>query len=263
MFLAAYLRTPLAQYFMFHTSSSWGMYRPEGHVEEVLRLPFPLPEQHRDPKRGRAIVAKVADIVGSASQQVHDNFILRSQVVHSASTAIEALVNEYFDIQSLEKILIEDTHTVIIPSVQPTRARMPVPTVKHSSPQQREAYKIRVCETLNGWQKANTYIVRGETHGSDSLGVGMILLQKTLRSEKPVRLIGADNDLLRALNHLRKAALRKKAHIDPIRGLMVFDRNQLYIVKPIAQRYWTQTAALNDADEIAGTILMHFREEGT
>jgi type I restriction-modification system DNA methylase subunit len=42
IFLAAYLRTPLAKYFMFHTSASWGMYRPEGHVEEVRRLPLSL-----------------------------------------------------------------------------------------------------------------------------------------------------------------------------------------------------------------------------
>jgi len=34
-------------------------------------------------------------------------------------------------------------------------------------------------------------------------------------------------------------------------------RNSLYIVKPIGLRFWTQTAALNDADEIANTILMH------
>jgi hypothetical protein len=32
-------------------------------------------------------------------------------------------------------------------------------------------------------------------------------------------------------------------------------------VKPIGQRFWTQTAALNDADEIAGTLLMYVPQE--
>lgn len=41
---------------------------------------------------------------------------------------------------------------------------------------------------------------------------------------------------------------------------MVFDRKRLYMVKPIGQRFWTQTAAMNDADEIAGTILMRSSE---
>jgi hypothetical protein len=32
------------------------------------------------------------------------------------------------------------------------------------------------------------------------------------------------------------------------------------VVKPLSQRFWTETAALNDADEIAGSILMHSPE---
>jgi hypothetical protein len=36
----------------------------------------------------------------------------------------------------------------------------------------------------------------------------------------------------------------------------VFDGDRLYLVKPIGQRFWTETAALNDADEIASAILM-------
>lgn len=263
MFLAAYLRTPLAQYFMFHTSSSWGMYRPEGHVGEVLRLPFVLPEHHRDPKRGRAIVAKVAEIVAAASQKIQSNFILRSGVIQSASAKIETLIDEYFDVQPSEKILISDTHAIIIPSIQPTQARMPVPTVKHSSPEQRDAYRNRICETLNGWQKASRYLVQGRTLASDTLGVGIVLLEKNLRSEKSPPPTGDHDDLLQALDRLRKVAFRKNAHIDPIHGLMIFDQRQLYIVKSIAQRHWTQTSALNDADEVAGTILMHSSQERT
>jgi hypothetical protein len=261
MFLAGYLRTPLAQYFMFHTSSSWGMYRPEGHVEEVLRLPFLLPEQHRDPKRSRAIITEVANIVAHASHQVQTNFIVRHNVVQSASAKIETLINEYFDVQPLERVLIEDTHSVIIPSVQPTQARMPVPTVRQSSREQRNAYKDRICEILNGWRKESHYIVRGRTHASNSLGVGVIFLEKSLQSDTANPQIDSDYDLIRVLDQLRKAALRKEARIDPVRGLMIFEQSQLYIVKPIAQRYWTQTAALNDADEVAGTILMHSHQE--
>ena len=41
VFLAAYLQTALARFFLFHTSSNWGVSRAEVHVEELLRLPFP------------------------------------------------------------------------------------------------------------------------------------------------------------------------------------------------------------------------------
>ena len=70
-----------------------------------------------------------------------------------------------------------------------------------------------------------------------------------------------DKDILHSLDRLRKAIPRRQRTINPVRGLMVFDKNRLYVVKPIGQRYWTQTAALNDADEIAGTLLMHSYKE--
>jgi hypothetical protein len=65
MFLAAYLRSGIAKYYLFHTSANWGIYRPEVHVEEVLRIPFPLPDQQPNPKRCREIVREVTKILTS------------------------------------------------------------------------------------------------------------------------------------------------------------------------------------------------------
>jgi len=47
-----------------------------------------------------------------------------------------------------------------------------------------------------------------------------------------------------------------------MRGLKVFEGSLLYITKPLGQRFWSRTAALNDADDIAGTILMRSAQEG-
>jgi hypothetical protein len=259
IFLAAYLRTPLAKYFMFHTSASWGMYRPEGHVEEVLRLPMPLPDQLQDSKRARGIVKEIAKLFTKHSNQVSAHFITRASVIQKANEEIESLVNEYFAIQPLEQILIADNLNIIIPSIQPTPKRMPVPTVKHSTKPQRDTYKSRVCEMLNGWAKGR-HIVRGKTLASDAFGVGLVVLEKTLPSKEAALVGDSAGEILLALDRLRKISAAGQKAIDPIRGLMAFDGNQLYIVKPIGQRYWTETAALNDADEIAGTILMHSAE---
>src|SRR5262249_15284014 len=127
IFLAAYLRTPLAKFFMFHTSSSWGMYRPEGHVEEILRLPLPLPEQLLNPQRACAIVDEVARIVMFHAQETDSNLMRRASAVEEASDKIRPLVHEYFDLHPLDELLIDDTLNVVIPSIQPTQARMPVP----------------------------------------------------------------------------------------------------------------------------------------
>jgi hypothetical protein len=256
MFLAAYLRTPLAKYFMFHTSSSWGMYRPEGHVEEVLRLPMPLPAQISDPVRANAIIKKVAGIVEKCTAQAAKTFIGRAEAIAGASEEIEPLVYEYFDIQPLEKVLITDTISVIIPSVQPTYARMPVPTVEPARAEQREAYTRRVCATLNGWAKGSNF-VRGSAIASEKSGVGVAVLEKCQRGKAVSDSGDAPDRFIEALSRLRRIASAADNTIGIERGLMIFEKNKLFVVKPLARRYWTETAALNDADEIANTILMH------
>ena len=261
MFLAAFLRTPLAKYYAFHTSPNWSMFHEEVHVDELLRLPFPFPEQLPEKETAKKIVDRVAEIVDAVSRQAEDNFLSRANAVEKATAEIEPLIYEYFDIQPLEKLLIEDTINVIIPSIQPTQKRMPVPTVRHSSVEQLTAYRKRVCGTLNKWAKNGRHVVRGRIIPSSKLGIGMAVLEKIPRSEADKPMDDTGEDVLHSLDRLRKAIPRKQRTIDPLRGLMVFDRNRLYVVKPIGQRYWTQTSALNDADEIAGTILMHSYKE--
>jgi hypothetical protein len=257
IFLAAYLRTPLSRYFLFHTSANWGVSRQEVHVEEVLRLPFPLPEQQPNPQHCLQIVHEVARIVTEAERKAKQEFADRRSIIRNASAAIEPLVEEYFDILTLEKILIEDTDKVTIPSVRPTRARPFVPTIVPSTTTQQEAYVARVCDMLNGWAKRSAYVVRGQVLASGMLGIGMAILEKVRREGRAVPMKTDGEDLLEAVHHLREAAVRDRGSFDMLRGVMLFERNRLYIVKPIGQRYWTQTAAVNDADEIAGTILMH------
>jgi hypothetical protein len=256
VFLAAYLRTSLARYFLFHTSSNWGISRQEVHVEEILRLPFPLPEQQPDPNRSRQIVREVAKIVDGAAHNADDDFANRAGIVQAAGRKIEPLVEEYFDVLPPEKLLISDTVNVIIDSARPTRARPLVPTLKAANDAQRTAYRDRVCEMLNGWAKGGPFAVRGQVQASELLGIGIVVLEKVEREQAARPMYDNSKGLIQLLDNVRKAIPTKHATLDVVRGVMVFSGNQLYVVKPIGQRFWTQTAAMNDADEIAGTILM-------
>jgi hypothetical protein len=91
--------------------------------------------------------------------------------------------------------------------------------------------------------------------------LGMAVFEKHRKTEGASASQDKDEDVLRALDRLRKIVTRKHGTLNSVRGAVVFDGNQLYIVKPIGQRFWSQTAALNDADEIAGRILMRSPKE--
>lgn len=257
IFLAAYLRSAIARYFVFQTSSNWGVTRQEVHVEELLRLPFPLPDTHSDPARAWEIVKMVSRAVTSMSKDAADPFTDREGLVRDTERSIEHLIDEYFDVITAEKVLVEDTLRIIIPSIRPTRKRNEVPTIDPSREDQRQEYTQRLCDTLNSWARGSRYIVRGRSTASAKLGIGLAILHKTQDGSDGNVAVEGNGDLLGALARLRDVTSRRLNVLDLPRAAKVFDGDYLYVLKPIGQRFWTGTAALNDADEIAGSILMH------
>jgi hypothetical protein len=202
-------------------------------------------------------VNKVAQIVTSAAAKADDDFTNRKGIVQSADAAARNLVDEYFDVLPTEKVLVDDTIRVIVPSTRPSRNRQHVPTITPSKADQRNDYIRRLCDTLNGWAKGSAFVVQGSATASMNIGLGLVVLQKTRRGELTSMHLEDLGDLLVVLEHLRQVTSQKINMVEIIRGIKIFDGDRLYLMKPIGQRFWTQTAALNDADEIAGSILMH------
>ena len=90
----------------------------------------------------------------------------------------------------------------------------------------------------------------------------MVVLEKTQRGQLPAHLDVAIEDVLSVIIRLQQTAAKSYGTFELVRGMKVFDKNLLYITKPLGQRFWTNTAALNDADEIASTILTRTAREG-
>lgn len=262
MFLASYLQTDLAQFFLFHTSSNWGVSRAKVHVEELLRLPFPTPEHTHDPERCSQIVRDVSTIVNDAAIQANAEMVDRNEIAEHAAAATGKLVEEYFDIDDIERMLIADTVNVIIPSVRPTRARVDVPTIRPCNEAQRSEYTRLLCETLNGWASEGLQVY-GKASADADLGIGMVVLGKTTRGAIPSHLPESTIDVLPVLHRLQQGAARGYGTLELVRGLKVFDKTLLYITKPLGQRFWTRTAALNDADELAGYLTTRSPREGS
>ncbi|MCA9091179.1 MAG: N-6 DNA methylase [Planctomycetaceae bacterium] len=254
MFLAAYLRSPVARYYLFHTSSNWAIYRPEVHVKELLAVPFFLPEKHPDPDRARAIISEVASIVEEAKVASKNNMLSRATEINKATRRAECLIYEYFDILPMESVLLDDTMSVSAKSTQPTLSKMPVPTVRHATDNDFKAYNATLCDLLNRWGAGSGEVVSSEILRSGDIGIAIAVLTKS--TEDKISPTADGTALTRVLADIRGVVAKQQASIHFYRGLMVFDQDRLFVVKPIGKRYWTRTAALNDADEIASSILM-------
>jgi hypothetical protein len=254
IFLSFYLRSALAKYFLFHTSSNWGVTRPEVHDQELLRLPFPFPNECSQPEEAARLVRESAKIFERAIRQIGNTLNNRNDIVIGAQAAAEQLINSYFDIDDIERMIIADTLTTFIPSFHPSRTRLDVPTLRQSTESNRKIFLQYLCSTLNQWA-SNDYQVRGSTIADPSLGVGMIILEKTRRVDNPPQATECPNTILKAIDALQQATIKNYGAFDLVRGITVFHENSIYITKPLGQRFWTITAALNDADQIAATIL--------
>lgn len=261
IFLAAYLRSPIAQYFQFQTSSNWGVSRQEVHVEELLRLPFPLPDAVHDSARGKKIIEQVASVVHAATREARKTLVDREAVVGEAQGRINELVYEYFDVAPTERVLIEDTVRLAFESFRPSARAVSIPAIEPSTPEDRERYTNRLCQTLNSWSQDREAKVTGTASVSKEAGIGLVVLDKTGGRRSGISEAKANGNLLAALDKLRDAAATKSNTFELARGIKLFDGPRLYLVKPLGLRYWSETAALNDADEIAGSILMQAPEK--
>ena len=255
-FLAAYLRSPLARYYLFHTSSNWGIYRPEVHVHELLGVPFLLPEQHSNPDRATEIVEQVKSLIDRAKSAIRENLLERQSEIANVKRSIEELVNEYFDVLPPEAVLVDDTSMVIIPSIQPTYRKMPVETVKPASFTDFKKYQETLCGLLNRWGGTSGESVSSQVISSSEMGIAIAVVTKSAHDSSEPSIQEDEKQLIDVLSRIRSMISEKSPSIEVLRGLMVFDGDKLYLVKQISRRFWTRSAALNDADQIASSILM-------
>jgi hypothetical protein len=92
---------------------------------------------------------------------------------------------------------------------------------------------------------------------SAAAGAGVVTVSRRLRGHPAVRILEepASHDLTGAISRISRALRIDHPPLRELVDLKVFDGLDLHILKPLQLRYWTATAALNDAEEIGRAIL--------
>lgn len=253
MFLAAYLRSPLARYYLFHTAAVWGVERTDVRIDEIMQIPFMLPDAHPDRRAAHSVMSKVASAMRSAADMLTD--LDRSKRIVELQEVLRPLIEEYFGVDDTERKLIADTHDYAMASATPSSASAAstIPTVSLSSPGMRAQYASLLCDTLNDWSKRGPWQFVPEVHASSSVAVVAVSRGHRNESPKPPRTLSAASEQF--IEQLFRLVSEQRGVFTWARGVKIFIDDRLYILKPLARRFWTQTAALNDADEILQAIL--------
>lgn len=294
-FLAAYLRSNLAKYFLFHTAANWGSERDKVHLFELMRIPFSLPGNDFISPDAEQILKKVVEKIDKLRGAIQDarNRLKadnrRRSLLHKEGDfhqeawlaerkkfgdvlqrEIEPLIYAYFGLTEQEVILVEDTIHVFEPSSTPTAWHSeqtvtlnPVENthVEPYAAQGLKAYADTLTKTLNLWAQVedSDYHVRTEGAIDEKTGLAMVTvcLSDTVSAYREVTLPENLADILKSLH---RQASRTSGSLIYERDIFRFEKDQIHIVRPTILLNWTRTAALNDAARIYGEIALTKKE---
>jgi len=255
-FLSVVLKSDTVQYYLFHTAANWGTERDKVHTHELLSVPFFLPEDATDRKRAQQIVKEVATAVRKFEKKYSVKaFQLANRLGEAKSIRrhLEPLIREYYDIDKYEGMLIDDTVETIIPSSTPMESTPNIPTLREVS---REHCK-RYANTLTGMLTKLTREKRSRFFAEVLQGTPYSVVRLTIANRSlRATVVDAPKELTKVLKRMEHLLQRQQGRFVFCQNLKVFDGGDLYVLKPMQRRFWTRTAALNDADEIAGAIAM-------
>ena len=252
MLLAGLLNSRLMLWFAFHGTSSFGADRPEVQQAELLRLPFPAPDDLPEPERSRAAADALAAVVEKQVRRLDPASaqpgpaLERRPDERGVFKEIDDLAYEFFCLSEEEKILVEDTVEHVVPAVQPNRGRFPA-LWRASTHDDRWEYARTLAGALADWLDGSvgTRLVAR----NDDLAI----LQLSLRDGPGTFDYAEDND-----GAVAEALSRLAEHVhEPLPGnfqalpdFRVFAGRDLFLVKPAGKRFWLRSAALADANAI-------------
>ena len=170
---------------------------------------------------------------------------------------IEPLIREYYNIDDYEKMLIEDTLQLAKESFHPRLSDMSIPTLRHPEDKDCIIYAQTLCEMLNNFGRNSRFKVKGDIIKGRPYSVVHIAM--TDRASRTIPVSTADEKLAKIFNRMRTLLQHEQGRFVFCQNLKVFDGDSLYILKPMQMRFWSRTAALNDADEVAGSIIQSQR----
>ena len=246
--LAGLLNSKVISWFAFHGTSSFGADRPEVQQAELLRLPFPSPDDQPEPPRAHAAAEALVTVIEEQGRQAQEALAPPPDEC-GVLDEIDKLTYEFFCLSQTERILVEDTVEHTIPAAQPNRGSRPE-IWNASAPSDRRAYARTLVDNLADWLDDDCAVRARLVARNDDLAV----LRLTLQDGRSAFDYAEDDDATVG------AALSRLAHRieQPIPGnfqstpdFRVFLDRDLFLVKPAAKRFWLRSAAMADAHAIA------------
>ncbi|WP_367874280.1 class I SAM-dependent DNA methyltransferase [Luteolibacter sp. Populi] len=278
LFLVALLRSKLARYYLFHTSSYLGIERDKVEVHELLRLPFPIiGENGFDDKDARGAFDSIVSKTRATKQRLEslameknsgvlqlrggDYQELREEMISQLEEEIEPQIYRYFGLSEDDVSLVEDTFFVSNKSYTPVHPYDSLPTLAETKEGDRNAFAASLCGSLNRWiqmgsmkNRRQSQFFAAEHVCLPNSGLAVMILRRSLREATPKKAI-ITPELTEAVEGVMRESSTERGAFSFRRNILHFGKDAIYIVRPDLLVHWTRTAGLNTAEAIYGSIV--------
>ena len=237
-YLNGILNSKLAAYWLFMTSSAWGVERDEVKPIDLLRLPIPA-ISGSGRKRVEAVVSAVKDCQISSAAELP-----------LPCNRLDKAVYDLYGIEQNEVVFVEDLLSI---TLEHRLAKAASAATWAPSPAQLSQY----AKTLIGAIQPLLAARSGRYMGAEIFDAGaapLTVIRFYIGSRKEdqgrirsVQIEGMDKVLSEIEKNLDSPVTDE---IFTRRVLRVYAENCVYVVKPSQYRYWCRSAALNDFDAI-------------
>ena len=233
----AYFNSSLARYYQFLTASQWGVERAAVLLTEQKNLPCAIPLEDPD------LLDGIVSLVDRIQETGSDRGWLRE---------LDEFVYTSYGVTSSEQQVIEDfLGTTMDRYYQGLRANAFDAPSTNELTLYAQAYADVFEKTTGGNRALMPTVYEGTP---PYRAVSFRLAPRGTPGRQPH--IASESDLDSLLVNLEKIATEQHAQSFYFRrNIKVYETDVIHIVKPAERRFWTRSAAFNDADETIAELL--------
>lgn len=261
-FVAVYLRSSLARYFLMLRGWKMLCERNALHLADIESFPFFDVASAANPSKARQALDAVVEGLGRLASA--DDFE-QTAVYDSLRQDFDDAVFEYFGLTPQERRLVTETVEILAPSIRPRSfASLDTPAQSRALPQHVKAYSDVLAQALTTWRDrmggVGTFTVSTVVSGDATPGASGIVRiaydgESTGRGQTDETV--SDELVLLTLKALREQGLRTISSGDALHmvpDVHVWIDDLLYFVRPMNRRSWTGRQALRDAQRIVRMV---------
>jgi len=244
--ITLYMNSIITKYFMFISSSSWGIERDVIKANEL----FLLPSFFNNTK----CIEELSILYDEIKKQIESNYPLQSNIIE-IEKKIDNKILDVLELSLNEKIYIYDIINYTIDLFYKGSNSISIEPIKVNTTEYSKKLSKELNETFKDSELQVVQTVYENLNYSPLCLVVVQFLDKDNKTDS-INIIDTDIEFKQILSKLNKYTIDKYSKgIYVQKNLTYYDDDKIYIVKPNQKRFWNLSSAIEDAQNITLEIM--------